>query len=662
MSDMKRRGISIIAIILLILSTAVSSVYADQPNRGTTKHKRSLRNADIGRAENRYTDIDGTTGEADKNTVSINFTSDMEQSMESYARVATYFKAESGHYPRSFLIDAGNYSSSSQFNSAFSQYYPAIQAMGKAGYDIAGIGSSEISQGGKKLSDMLINAAKSGDTLPYVTSANIAGTNELVSAYEKYGVNDYLDMNKYRTEIAVISIVGEDAFNAAAPDKLRYENAVKKARSLVAEIKKDEDADMIICLCASGIGAPDKDKALEKRLAKSVKDIDIIISAGSNTELQNPIKINDTRIFSLALGNKKLGRIEYTIEDNQYKYSGYHTVKLNDKYEKDEEVEKVLKTISDKVDSSVYAANGYSSNQVLCDSFFEIPSVIENQVEQGDSVMGELIADSYRYAAIEDAKIPKGNLIAMSSEKSSVAGIPEGKVKVNDIYNMMGIGKSDNGTRGIALTSFYLYGSDLRILTEIAATSSDSVAAERLYFSGLNYKFNPYRFKDRRIFDITVIDDATGSQIDLKNDTLYRIITDKDTAMMIADLRGIHDKSLNVVPKDENGKKTNSFNELMRGEYKELPLKTWVAMAEYLFTFSEAGIPATYKEPDGRMVYDDSKEFSHVYKGEFFTLLQLVFVALVGIVALVLLILLILNLAGVKIGKKKGTIKKTNSK
>ena len=131
---------------------------------------------------------------------------------------------------------------------------------------------------------------------------------------------------------------------------------------------------------------------------------------------------------------------------------------------------------------------------------------------------------------------------------------------------------------------------------------------------------------------------------------------------MIADLRGIHDKSLNVVPKDENGKETNSFDELMRGEYKELPLKTWVAMAEYLFTFSEAGIPATYKEPDGRMVYDDSKEFSHVYKGEFFTLLQLFFVALVGIVALVLLILLILNLAGVKIGKKKGTIKKINSK
>ena len=114
--------------------------------------------------------------------------------------------------------------------------------------------------------------------------------------------------------------------------------------------------------------------------------------------------------------------------------------------------------------------------------------------------------------------------------------------------------------------------------------------------------------------------------------------------------------------KDENGKATNSFNELMRGDNKDLPLKTWVAMSEYLFSFSEAGIPATYKEPDGRMVYDDSKEFSHVYKGEFFTLIQLALVAAIGIIALVTLILLLLNIAGIKVGKNKENIKKTNSK
>ena len=82
-------------IVLLISACTLGTVYADQPYRGQTRHKRSLRDANIRNAEDEYTDIDGETKDSDKNTVSISFTSDMEQDMEQYARVATYFKAES---------------------------------------------------------------------------------------------------------------------------------------------------------------------------------------------------------------------------------------------------------------------------------------------------------------------------------------------------------------------------------------------------------------------------------------------------------------------------------------------------------------------------------------------------------------------------------------
>ncbi len=108
-----------------------------------------------------------------------------------------------------------------------------------------------------------------------------------------------------------------------------------------------------------------------------------------------------------------------------------------------------------------------------------------------------------------------------------------------------------------------------------------------------------------------------------------------------------------IVPKDENGVDSLEFGELNRSSDKEKPLKTWVAAAEYLATFTEAGIPATYKEADGRMIYDDSKEFSHVYKGEFGTLVTLGGVALIGVIALVVLVLLVLNLLGVNLKKRK---------
>lgn len=642
----------ILLIVLLVFTGTFGAVYADQPYRGTAKHKRSFRNANIGNAPDRYTDIDGSTKDADKDTVSISFTSDMEQDMELYARAATYFKAESGHYPRSFMLDAGNYSANATYRPVFAKEYPGLNAMGAAGYDIVGIGASEAAQGGDALADMLNNASNSKNTLPYVTSANIAGTDKLDKAFRKYGVNDYLDMNKYRTEIAVFSIVGDDAFNAAAPEKLRYEDAVKEAKKLVAEIKKDEDADMIICMCSSGMQDSDKSKKLEKKIAKSVKGIDIIISAGSTTELEQPLKVGKTRIFSLAAGASRLGRIEYKIVDNAYQYSGYNTVDLDKTYKKDGEVMKRLAKSAKTAGKNYFAANGYTAGSVLCDSFFKIAPLSDNAGKNGDSPMGELIADAYRYAATEDAKIPKGNLIAMSSDGSALSGIKKGKITVSDVYDTMAVGKADDGSKGQALVSFYLYGSDVRTLAEIAATGASGADGKRLYFSGLSYKYNPHRFKDSRIYDITVLEDMTGGQIDLKDDTIYRVITDKETALLLPEIRGTLDESVSVIPKDENGKETSDFPEMNRSVDKEKQLKTWIAVSEYLDSFNDAGIPATYKKPDGRMVYDDSKAFSHVYKGELFTLVGMLVVALIGIAAAVVLVLLVLDLMNVKVGRK----------
>ena len=650
----RRRGkyLCVLIAALLILTLGTAQVFADQPNRGTTKHKNSLRNADIGRVENTYTDLNGETQDTDKNTVSISFTSDMEQDMDLYARAATYFDDESKHYPRSFMIDGGNYSDGTPYNSVFAQYYPGVRIMGAAKYDVAGIGSSELKQGGVKLVQMLTKAAKSDATLPYLTSANIAGTNDLEDAFKAYGVNDYLDINKYRTELGIFSIVGEDAFNAAAPDKLRYEDAIDTAKKVVKEIKKDEDTDLIICLCASGIGTENSDKKFERKIAGSVDGIDIIISVGSKTELEKPIEVNGTKIVSLAGGSGKVGRIEYTIENNQYKYSNFETIELTDKYKRNGEVVKRLEEISKTANKNYFAANGYASGQVLCQNYFNIAPLANNAGRRGDCPLGELIADAYRYGATEDAKIPKGNLIAVSSDKSAKAGIEKGKVTVNSIYDMMKIGKSADGTKGQALTTFYLTGADVRVLAEIAATAADDPDAVRLYFSGLNYKYNPHRFKDSRIYDLTVLDDATGSQIELSDDAVCRIIADNETAGIISML-SLGDKvKVNVVPKDENGIELTDFGELNRSMYKGKPLKSWIAMSEYLTTFQEAGIPATYKKADGRMVYDDSKAFSHVYKGQFFVLVQLLMVALIGIVALIVLVLLILNLAGVNIRKK----------
>lgn len=642
---------------LLMLSLFVEASFADQPYEGSTKHKESLRNANINRAPDTYTDLEGEEKDTDKNTVSISFTTDMDSGMAYYKRAATYWENESAHYPRSFMLDGGNYSDSYPYNIVFARQAPGLKVLGAAGYDIAGMGTSELKMGGDKLASMLKRAADSKEELPYLTVANIAGSNNLQSAYRKYGVNDYADLNKYRTEVAVFSIIGKDAFDQASPSKLRYEDAVGKAKKLVEEIKQDEDADIVICFVDNGTGVQDEDKDLEKKIARSVKGIDIIISYGSSTEFRQPVSVNGTRIFSLAAGSGEVGRILYDIERNEYKYRSFNAVKLSKKYKDSSDVKSVMKKIQKAAGDNVFALNGYSSGQVLAEAFFNIKRTDSFIGSKENAPLGELIADAYKHAAVETARLPKANLIAMSSTKSERGSIMKGKVTVDRVYNMLGIGKSADGSRGQALTSFYLRGSDIRKLTEITATTYDSPDSLKLAMSGLYYKYNPHRFKDEKIYDIMVSESDPATAIKLDDKTLYRVVTDMATAEAVMALKDSETGKAAVRFVDEKGKESDILTELERklvhggktgGPAKATAMKSWAALADFMFTFNEAGISAAYRESDGRMVYDESKAFSHVYKGEYWTLLMMLFVALIGIAALVILVLLILNIAGVK--------------
>ena len=633
--------------ILLIISAGSYFAYADQPNKGNAKHKESLRDRNIDRADDTYEDLKGKEKDTEKDVVSISFTSDMDNNMELYSRVGTYFKNDSGHYPRSFLLDAGNYSDAFPYKMIFRQNAPGLRLQGAAGYDISGLGVSEIEQGNNNLKSMLNRAVSYKETVPYVTIANVAGTGDLEKAYKNYGVNDYQDLNKYRTELAVFSVIGKDAFESVAPEKLTYSDAVTTAKNITNEIKEDEEADIVVCFCHSG-SESGTGGSLETELARKVKGIDIIISTGESSEFNTPKKIGNTRIFSLEKGAGNLGRIKYKIKDGAYSYDSFEAVKLDDRYKKSAKVEKVFKKLKRAADKNFFAANGFMSGQVLASSFFEIAPMSASRTEPGDSPMGEFISDAYKYAAIEDVKIPVENVIGIASDSSSEGDIPKGKVTVNDIHSIMSSGQSEDGTEGMALSSFYLTGKDVVKLAEIAAISFEDESTPRLYMSGVDYKYNPHRFKDSRIYDMTVSQNDMGDGIKIKDKELYRFVSDTETCRRIKELESYENEDLRIKVRGEKGKALDGFSELKRNANKEMSLKTWVAVSEYVSTFNEAGISASYRKPDGRMVYDDSKAFSHVYKGELFTLLTMLLVALIGVAAFVLLILLILNLAGVK--------------
>ena len=67
-------------------------------------------------------------------------------------------------------------------------------------------------------------------------------------------------------------------------------------KDTVEKIKKNEEVDMIICVSHCGTWE-DENKSEDELLAKNVKDIDLIISGHTHSELKEPIQHENTYIL-----------------------------------------------------------------------------------------------------------------------------------------------------------------------------------------------------------------------------------------------------------------------------------------------------------------------------------------------------------------------------
>ena len=74
------------------------------------------------------------------------------------------------------------------------------------------------------------------------------------------------------------------------------ETALKET---VAEIKENEDVDMIVCISHGGVDENEK-KSEDEILAKEVPELDLIVSGHTHTKLDEPIRHGNTYIVSCA--------------------------------------------------------------------------------------------------------------------------------------------------------------------------------------------------------------------------------------------------------------------------------------------------------------------------------------------------------------------------
>lgn len=122
-----------------------------------------------------WADTDGQEKKDGKNRekITIVFTHDMHSHLEKFSRIKTVIDEEKSKNPATFVLDGGDFSMGTPYQTIFKKEASELRMMGKVGYDAITLGNHEFDYRSKGVSRMLQSAAASGDQLPAVVISNI---------------------------------------------------------------------------------------------------------------------------------------------------------------------------------------------------------------------------------------------------------------------------------------------------------------------------------------------------------------------------------------------------------------------------------------------------------------------------------------------------------
>ena len=580
----------------------------------------------------------------------------LETELGGFARMNTLIEAQRAQNPDTLVIDGGDFSMGTLIQTVFETQAAELRMLGYLGCDVTTLGNHEFDYRSKGLANMLTSAQASGDAVPAMVVCNVdwdtmeaegltEGQQRLKDAFAAYGVSDYTVLEKGDVDIAVVGVFGKDALACAPTCELKFEDPIEAVKQTVADIKANEDVDMIVCVSHSGTWE-DESKSEDELLAKAVPDLDLILSGHTHPELEKPIQHGSTYVVSCGEYGKNLGELTLTQQaDGRWAMSAYELIPITSDIAVHAATQQTIDSFMDTVDTDYLARFGYTKDQVLAenDIVFSTQKDLENIHEEHN--LGDIIADAYVYA-VENAADYDGVPVDLAVVPSGTVRdtYARGDITVEQVFNSFSLGIGADGVPGYPLISVYLTGREIRTAAEIDASVSDFMTTARLYCSGLNFTYNPHRLLLNKVTDVCLEDD--GQRVALEDDKLYRIVADLYSGQMLSAVTDMSYGILAIVPKYADGTPITDFEDVIITENGR-ELKAWDSIARYMASFADtdgdgiANVPAYYSTTHGRKLVDTSRsplallknpnKFTAVYAG-------LLAVAVLLIVLVVLLI------------------------
>lgn len=564
----------------------------------------------------------------------------LETELGGFARMNTLIEAQRAQNPDTLVIDGGDFSMGTLIQTVFETQAAELRMLGYLGCDVTTLGNHEFDYRSKGLANMLTSAQASGDAVPAMVVCNVdwdtmeaegltEGQQRLKDAFAAYGVSDYTVLEKGDVDIAVVGVFGKDALACAPTCELKFEDPIEAVKQTVADIKANEDVDMIVCVSHSGTWE-DESKSEDELLAKAVPDLDLILSGHTHTELEKPIQHGSTYVVSCGEYGKNLGELTLTQQaDGRWAMSAYELIPITSDIAVHAATQQTIDSFMDTVDTDYLARFGYTKDQVLAenDIVFSTQKDLENIHEEHN--LGDIIADAYVYA-VENAAGYDGVPVDLAVVPSGTVRdtYARGDITVEQVFNSFSLGIGADGVPGYPLISVYLTGREIRTAAEIDASVSDFMTTARLYCSGLNFTYNPHRLLLNKVTDVCLEDD--GQRVALEDDKLYRIVADLYSGQMLSAVTDMSYGILAIVPKYADGTPITDFEDVIITENGR-ELKAWDSIARYMASFADtdgdgiANVPAYYSTTHGRKLVDTSRsplallknpnKFTAVYAG-----------------------------------------------
>ena len=573
------------------------------------------------------------------------------QEVGGFAKIKSIIDNEKSSNENTLVVDAGDFSMGTLFQTVYSQSAIELRMLGMLGYDATTLGNHEFDYSGVGFASMLNAAKNSNERLPLIVNNNIDWNSstgkdalDVRRAMDNYGVNEYAIINKGDVKIAVFGGMGVDSIEYTPNSGLVFDSFLERSKETVEKIKKEENPDIIVCLSHAGTSENSKDSE-DEILAKEIPDIDIIISGHTHSTLDKPIVVGNTIIGSSGEYGKNVGTIDVKQnDDGSWDLEEYKLIPVDKNIPSNEEValkiEECRKTVNEYL--KFYGYNDYS--QVIANSPYQFETVEDLYNSHDDQALTNLITDSYIYA-IKQAEGDKYTPIDVAVLPVGVvrSTFNKGPITVSQVYEVLSLGVGEDGKSGYPLASVYLSGKELKTIAEVDASISTMMSSAQLYTTGLQYTFNPNRLFLNRVTDVKLKTSDGLKEID--DNKLYRVVADVFSAQMLGSIKDKSFGLLSIVPKDAKGKPIEDITKTVIYDKSGREIKQWFALSTYLQSFEKVdGVPtisADYQKNQGRKISNDSKNILELLKSpnKIAFIILAVVLLIIAIVALVVTVI-----------------------